>query len=100
MKLNMIQPENETKDPLLSITKNCETPFNQTHRRTQETLEFNIFHPRETIHFNPSSNHGLESKWMLGLVSWVVFNSISNITEHNNKFEFYTDNFDEFSFEV
>ena len=36
---------------------------------------------------------------MLGLESLEVYNSIFNITEENNKFELYTDSFDESSFE-
>ena len=35
---------------------------------------------------------------MLGLTNLDVYKSIFNITEENNKFEVYTDNFDEFSF--
>ena len=35
---------------------------------------------------------------MIGLTSLEVNNSIFNITEENNKFEFYTDTFDDFSF--
>ena len=35
---------------------------------------------------------------MLGLTRLEVNNSIFNITEENNKFELYTDTFDEFSF--
>ena len=53
--------------------------------------------PRETFHFNPP----IQSKgdWMLGLIDLEVYNSIFNITKENNKFELYTDSFDEFSFE-
>ena len=36
---------------------------------------------------------------MLGLIDLEVYNSIFNITNKNEKFEFYTDTFDEFSFE-
>ena len=35
---------------------------------------------------------------MVGLLSWEVYNSIYYITEENNKFRFYTDPFDDFSF--
>ena len=48
----------------------------------------------------PSFILGLDSNWMVGLASLEVYNSIFNITEENKKFEFYTDNFDGFSFEV
>ena len=92
----MIQPKNETENLLLSITKNCEKLVEQTHRKPEETLEFKMLKPRETIHFNPSIK--TEGEWMLGLIDLEVYNSIFNITKEKNKFELYTDTFDEFSF--
>ena len=85
MNLKVIQPKNQTEDFLLSITKNCETLFNQTHRKAEETLEFKKIKPRETFHFNPP----IQSKenWMLGLIDLEVYNSFFNLTEENNKFE-------------
>ena len=53
MKLNTIRPIIETEDLLLSITKNCETVIEQTHRKAEQTLEFKLTKPRETFHFNP-----------------------------------------------
>ena len=97
MNLNTIQPKNETEDLLLSITKNCEKLVEQTHRKPEETLEFKMLKPRETFHFNPSIQ--TRGDWMLGLIDLEVYNSIFNITKENNKFELYTDTFDEFSFE-
>ena len=35
---------------------------------------------------------------MVGLTSLEVYNCVLNITEGNNKIEFFFDNFDEFSF--
>ena len=49
----MIRPKNETEDLLVSITKNCETLIEQTHRKTEETLEFKMIKPREIFHFKP-----------------------------------------------
>ena len=92
----MIQPKTETEDLLLSITKNCQTLVQQTHRKPEETLEFKILKPRETFHFNPPFHS--KGDWMLGLIDLEVYNSISNITKENNKFELYIDTFDEFSF--
>ena len=89
--------KNETENLLLSITKNCETLIEQTHRKPEETLEFKMLKPRETFHFNPSIK--TEGDWMLGLIDLEVYNSNFNITKENNKFELYTDTFDEFSFE-
>ena len=87
MNLNMIRPKNETEDLLLSITKNCETLIDQTHRKAEETLEFKMVKPRETFHFHPPIQ--IQGSWMLGLVDLEVYNSIFNITEENNKFELY-----------
>ena len=97
MNLNMIRPINETEDLLLSITKNCEKLVEQTHRKPEETLEFKMLKSREIFHFNPPIH--TEGDWMLGLIDLEVYNSIFNITKENNKFELYTDTFDEFSFE-
>ena len=60
----MIQPKNETEDLLLSITKNCETLIAQTHRKAEETLEFKIFKPRETIHFRITIQ--IQGSWIIG----------------------------------
>ena len=49
----MTRPKNETEELILSITKNCGTLIEQTHRKAKETLEFEIAKPRETFHFNP-----------------------------------------------
>ena len=46
MNLNMIRPKNETEDILLSITKNCETPFEQTEKIPEKTPEFKMIKPR------------------------------------------------------
>ena len=87
MNLNMIRPKNETEDLLLSITKNCETLIEQTHRKAEETLEFKIIKSRETFHFKPPIQ--VEGDWMIGLIDIEVYNSIFNIAEENNKFKLY-----------
>ena len=92
----MIQPKNKAENLLLSITKKCEKLVEQTHRKPEETLEFKMLKPRETFHFNPPIQ--TKGDWMLGLIDLEVYNSIYNITKQNNKFELYTDTFDEFSF--
>ena len=53
--------------------------------------------PRETYHFNPPIQ--IKGDWMVGIMSLEENNSFFNINHTNNKFELYTDNFDEFSFE-
>ena len=97
MDLNMIGPKNETEDILLSTTKSCETLIKQTHRKPEETLEFIMIKPRGTFPFNPPIQ--INGNRMIGLTSLQVYKSIFNINTPNNKFELYTDIFDEFSFE-
>ena len=87
MNLKMIRPKTQTEDSLLSITKNCETLIEQTHRKAEETLEFKMIKPRETFHFKPPIP--IEGSWMVGLTDLEIYNSIFNITEENNKFELY-----------
>ena len=97
MNLNMIRTKNETEDLILSITKNCETLIKQTHTRLEETMEFKMIKPRETFCFTPTIP--IKGDWMIGLMDLELYTSIFNITEENNKFELYTDSFNEFSFE-
>ena len=85
----MIRPKNGTEDLLLSITKNCETLIDQTHRKAEETLEFKMNKSRETFHFSQPIQ--IQGNWMIGLTDLEVYNSIFNITEENNKFEIYRD---------
>ena len=87
MNLNIIRPKTQTEDLLLSITKNCETLIEQTHRKAEETLEFKMVKPRETFHFKPPIQ--IKGDWMIGLTDLEVYNSIFNITEENNKFQLY-----------
>ena len=96
MNLNMVRPKNETEDLLLSLTKNCETLTEQTHTKSQETLEFKITKPKETFHFKPPIE--VKENWMIGLTDLEVYNSIFNITEENNKFEIYRTKDDKFGF--
>ena len=83
----MIQPKIETEDLSLSITINCETLIEETHRKPEETLEFKMFKPRETFCFNPPIQ--INEDWMLGLITLEDNNSIFNLTEDTNKFKLY-----------
>ena len=83
----MIRPKNETEDLLHSITKNCETLIEQTHKKAEETLEFKMIKPKQTFHFKPAIQ--VKGDWMIGLVDLEVYNSTFDITEENNKFELY-----------
>ena len=65
MNLNIIQPKNKSEDLLLSITRNCETLIEQTHRKPEETFEFKMIKPKETFHFKPPIQ--VKGEWMIGL---------------------------------
>ena len=52
MNLNKIRVKNGTEDLILSITINCETLIEQTHKKPEQTLEFKMIKPRKTFHFN------------------------------------------------
>ena len=69
------------------LLKKCETLIEQTHRKAEETLEFKMTKPKETFHFNPPTQ--IKRDCMIGLTDPVVYNSLFNITEENNKFELY-----------
>ena len=87
MNLKLIRPRNRTEDLLLSITKNCETLIEQTHKKLDEILEVRFTRPRETFHFNPPIL--FEGTWMIGLTNLEVYNFIFDTTEENNKFKLY-----------
>ena len=53
MNLDMIELKNETEDFLLHITKFCETPHKQIHKKPQEIHEFKLTKSREFFSFKP-----------------------------------------------
>ena len=69
----MFRPRIETENILLSITENCETLIKQTHRKSQETSEFELKRARETFSFKPSSNLYLDSEWLIRLTKLEVY---------------------------
>ena len=77
-----MQPQNETEDLLLSITKNCETLIQETLTKPQQTLEFKLTEQKETFHFKPPIS--IEGSWTLALTGLEVDNSIFSITEEKN----------------
>ena len=96
MNLNMVRPKIKTEHLLLSTTKNCQMRIKQTHKETEETSEFKLNKARETFHFRPPIP--TERSWITSSTNLKVYNSFFNITEQKNKFDLYTDTFDEFSF--
>ena len=83
----MIRPKTQTENLVLSITKNCETLIEQTHRKAEETLEFKMIKSREIFHFSPPIQ--AKGDWMIGLVDLEVYIFVFKITEENNKFKLY-----------
>ena len=81
----MTRHKNETEDLLLSISQNCETLIEQTHRKAEKTLGVKLSQPRETFHFKPLVS--IEGSWMIGLTSLEIYNfifSMKNIITNSN----------------
>ena len=87
MILNLIRPKNETEDFSPSVTKNCQTLFEQTHRKDERTMECKLILSKQTFHSKLPIP--IEGSWMIGLTGLEVDNSLFNITEENNKYELY-----------
>ena len=87
MNLSMIRPKNETEGLSLSVTKNCETLIEQTHKKLEETLDFKRIKPREIFHFTPPIK--IKGDWMIGLTDLEIYNSIFDKTEQHYKLQLY-----------
>ena len=74
MNLDMIRPKSKTKDLLLSITKNCEILFIQTHKKAQDTLKFKLTQSKENFSYKPPIS--VERCWMIALTSLDKYNSV------------------------
>ena len=68
----------------LSIAKSNQEIVENTHSKPQETLEFKMT-KQESFSFDVSLL--LSEKWMMGVTSLEVYNTVYNITEKNNKLE-------------
>ena len=95
----MIRPKNKIELLIPSGTKHCERLNKQTHAKPQGSLEIKLTKPIETLSYKLSINVCLDSKWMVGLTRFGVYNSVFNVTEKKKKFELFADEFEEFSFE-
>ena len=82
----------------MSIIENCETLIEQTHTKVHQKIESELTKPSDTFSFTPSINRCFDFKWIFGLTSLEVYNSILNIKPEINKLEVNTDTFEEFSF--
>ena len=70
---------------LLNIAKSNQEIAENTHSKPQETLEFKMTKQKESFSFDVSLL--LPEKWMMGVTSLEVYNTVYNITENNNKLE-------------
>ena len=70
---------------LLSIAKSNQEIVENTHSKPQETLEFKMTKQKKSFSFdNPLI---LNQKWMMGVTSLEVYNTVYNITNSNNKLQ-------------
>ena len=70
---------------LLSIAKSNQEIVENTHSKPQETLEFKMTKQKESFSFDVPLL--LPERWMMGVTSLEVYNTVYNITEKNNKLE-------------
>ena len=68
---------------LLSIAKSNLDIVENTLSKPQETLEFKMNKQKESFSFDIPLE--LPEKWMMGVTSLEVYNTVNNITEKNNK---------------
>ena len=70
---------------LLSIAKSNQEINENTHSKPQETLEFKMNKQKESFSFDIPLE--FPEKWMMGVTSLEVYNSVYNITNKNNSFQ-------------
>ena len=70
---------------LLSIAKSSQEIVDNTHSKPQETLEFKMNKQKESFSFDVPLQ--LNGKWMMGVTSLEVYNTVYNITNSSNKLE-------------
>ena len=82
--LYVIGPKNEAEGLLRSITRNCQTLIEQTRRKAEETLEFEMIRPGKFFRFDPHIQ--VEGSWMTGLIKFEVYHSVLNKNTTNKNF--------------
>ena len=70
---------------LLDIAKSNQESVENTHSKPQDTLEFKMTKQKESFSFDVPLQ--LNEKWMMGVTSLEVYNTVYNITEKNNKLQ-------------
>ena len=74
------------KSLLLKTAKSNKELVEKFHSKPQETQEFKINEQKESLSFDVLLQ--LEEKWMMGVTSLEVCNTVCNISTCNNKLEF------------
>ena len=69
----------------ISIAKSNQEVVENTHSKPQETLEFKMTKQKESFSFDVPLQ--LNEKWMTGVTSLEVYNTVYDITEKNNKLQ-------------
>ena len=70
---------------LLNFAKSNQELVENTHSKPQETLEFEMTKQKESFSFDVPLQPN--EKWMMGVTSLQVYNTVYNITNSNNKLE-------------
>ena len=69
----------------MNIAKSNQEIVENTLSKPQETLEFKMIKRKESFSFDLPLE--LPGKWMMGVTSLEVYNTVYNITEKNNKLQ-------------
>ena len=85
MDLSNFVTYDKTESLLLNIAKSNQEIVENTQSKPQETLEFEMTKQKKSFSFDVPLN--LEEKWMMGVTSLEVYNTVYNITEKNNKLQ-------------
>ena len=70
---------------LLNIANSSQEIVENTHSKPQESLEFKMNKQKESFSFDIPLE--LPEKWMMGVTSLEVYNTVYNISEKNNKIQ-------------
>ena len=85
MDLSTFVTYDKKESHLLNIAKSNQEIVENTHSKPQEILEFKMTKQKESFSLDVPLE--LREKWMIGVTSLEVYNTVDNITENNNKLE-------------
>ena len=85
MELSNFNPSDKKEILLLNIAKSNLDIVENTHSKPQETLEFKMNKQSESFSFDIPLE--LPEKWMMGVTSLEVYNTVFNITSKNNSIQ-------------